>query len=153
MTPVELHEPVSEPVDQGPVLEAVDLRVWYGTERGSGPGGRRRLLRPPAVARSSAWSASPGAASRRSAADCWACCPTAPTRDGEVLFQGRDMLTLKAKERDAMRGIDLGMIFQEPLTRLNPLMRISEHFEETIKPARAGSPRMRSSAARSRCCG
>ena len=32
---------------------------------------------------------------------------------------------------------ELGMIFQEPLTRLNPLMRISEHFEETIKHARA----------------
>ena len=28
---------------------------------------------------------------------------------------------------------ELGMIFQEPLTRLNPLMRISEHFEETIR--------------------
>jgi peptide/nickel transport system ATP-binding protein len=32
-----------------------------------------------------------------------------------------------------MRGRDLGMIFQEPLTRLNPLMRISEHFSETLK--------------------
>ena len=43
------------------------------------------------------------------------------------------MLTLKAKEQHAMRGSDLGMIFQEPLTRLNPLMRISEHFEETLR--------------------
>ena len=40
-----------------------------------------------------------------------------------------------------MRGRDLGMIFQEPLTRLNPLMRISEHFSETLKPTSAASPR------------
>ena len=32
-----------------------------------------------------------------------------------------------------MRGRDLGMVFQEPLTRLNPLMRISDHFAETLK--------------------
>ena len=48
------------------------------------------------------------------------------------------MLKLRAKEQHAMRGADLGMIFQEPLTRLNPLMRISEHFEETLAHARAG---------------
>ena len=33
------------------------------------------------------------------------------------------------------------MIFQEPLTRLNPLMRISEHFEETLKQHEPGSPK------------
>ena len=43
------------------------------------------------------------------------------------------MLKLKPKEQHAMRGRDLGMVFQEPLTRLNPLMRISEHFSETLK--------------------
>ena len=40
---------------------------------------------------------------------------------------------MSAKEAYRLRGAELGMIFQEPLTRLNPLMRISEHFEETIK--------------------
>ena len=43
------------------------------------------------------------------------------------------MLKLKPREQHAMRGKDLGMIFQEPLTRLNPLMRISEHFSETLR--------------------
>ena len=37
------------------------------------------------------------------------------------------------KDAYRLRGHELGMIFQEPLTRLNPLMRISDHFEETIK--------------------
>ena len=59
--------------------------------------------------------------------------PEGSARDGELRLRGRDMLTLKPKEQHAMRGRDLGMIFQEPLTRLNPLMRISEHFSETLK--------------------
>ena len=43
------------------------------------------------------------------------------------------MLALSPREQHAMRGRDLGMIFQEPLTRLNPLMRISDHFAETLR--------------------
>jgi peptide/nickel transport system ATP-binding protein len=50
-----------------------------------------------------------------------------------VLFNGQDILSLGRKAAYQMRGSQLGMIFQEPLTRLNPLMRISQHFEETIK--------------------
>ena len=38
----------------------------------------------------------------------------------------------------AKRGAELGMIFQEPLTRLNPLMRISDHFKETLKAHEPG---------------
>ena len=53
-----------------------------------------------------------------------------------------------------MRGRDLGMIFQEPLTRLNPLMRISEHFAETLKTHDRSISKERDRArARSRCCG
>jgi peptide/nickel transport system ATP-binding protein len=59
--------------------------------------------------------------------------PDGAKRDGEVLFRGRDIFSLSAKDAYALRGHELGMIFQEPLTRLNPLMRISQHFEETIK--------------------
>ena len=59
--------------------------------------------------------------------------PDGGARDGELRFRGKDMLKLKPREQHAMRGRDLGMIFEEPLTRLNPLMRISEHFSETLK--------------------
>jgi peptide/nickel transport system ATP-binding protein len=59
--------------------------------------------------------------------------PDGAKRDGEVIFKGQDILALTPKEAYRLRGRELGMIFQEPLTRLNPLMRISEHFEETIK--------------------
>jgi peptide/nickel transport system ATP-binding protein len=59
--------------------------------------------------------------------------PEGAKRDGQVLFNGQDILSLGRKAAYQMRGSQLGMIFQEPLTRLNPLMRISQHFEETIK--------------------
>ena len=59
--------------------------------------------------------------------------PQGAKRDGEVWFDGKDILAMRSKDSYRLRGIDLGMIFQEPLTRLNPLMRISQHFEETIK--------------------
>ena len=64
--------------------------------------------------------------------------PEGAKRDGEVLFKGTDILQMSVNDARAMRGVDLGMIFQEPLTRLNPLMRISEHFEETIKQHEPG---------------
>ncbi|WP_435743877.1 ABC transporter ATP-binding protein [Nocardioides sp. SYSU DS0663] len=53
--------------------------------------------------------------------------------DGDLRFKGQDLLSLSPRERFALRGEELGMIFQEPLTRLNPLMRISEHFAETLR--------------------
>jgi len=132
MTPVELHEPVSEPVDQGPVLEAVDLRVWYGTERGpvkAVDGVSFALQRGEILG----LVGESGCGKSTLGRGLLGLLPDGADRDGQLRFQGRDMLSLKAKERDAMRGIDLGMIFQEPLTRLNPLMRISEHFEETLR--------------------
>ena len=59
--------------------------------------------------------------------------PDGAARDGRLLFRERDMLRLKPREQPSLRGRELGLIFQEPLTRLNPLMRISEHFAETLK--------------------
>jgi peptide/nickel transport system ATP-binding protein len=59
--------------------------------------------------------------------------PDGAKRDGEVLYKGKDILSMPSKQSYKLRGGEMGMIFQEPLTRMNPLMRISEHFEETIK--------------------
>jgi peptide/nickel transport system ATP-binding protein len=58
--------------------------------------------------------------------------PQGAKRDGQVLFNGRDILAMTDKQAYALRGPSVAMIFQEPLTRLDPLMRISQHFEETI---------------------
>ena len=77
--------------------------------------------------------------------------PEGAVSDGEVLYGGQNLVGLSTKELRRLRGPDLGLIFQEPMTRLNPLMRIEDHFRETLEAARAEArqPR-RSAAARSR---
>ena len=54
--------------------------------------------------------------------------PTPPGRivGGEVMFDGRDLLTLSDDEMRAIRGKRIAMIFQDPMTSLNPFMRISQ---------------------------
>ncbi|HEU5214663.1 MAG TPA: ABC transporter ATP-binding protein [Gaiellaceae bacterium] len=59
--------------------------------------------------------------------------PEGARADGEVLYGGRNLVGLAPKELRRLRGPDLGLVFQEPMTRLNPLSRISEHFRETLK--------------------
>jgi peptide/nickel transport system ATP-binding protein len=58
--------------------------------------------------------------------------PEGARADGEVNYGGRNLVALSPKDVRRMRGPELGLIFQEPMTRLNPLMRISEHFRETL---------------------
>src|ERR1051326_2481900 len=45
---------------------------------------------------------------------------------------------MSQRELRRLRGPDLGMIFQEPMTRLNPLLRIEDHFKETIEQHEPG---------------
>ena len=52
---------------------------------------------------------------------------------GEVIHSGRDLTTLDPHELREMRGPELGLIFQEPMTRLNPLITIEHHFLETLR--------------------
>jgi peptide/nickel transport system ATP-binding protein len=59
--------------------------------------------------------------------------PEGAKADGEVLYGGRNLIGAAPRELRRLRGPDLGLIFQEPMTRLNPLMRIEGHFRETIK--------------------
>jgi peptide/nickel transport system ATP-binding protein len=59
--------------------------------------------------------------------------PAAAGADGEIMVGDADVLRLSPRELRRMRGPRLGMIFQEPMTRLNPLMRISDHFREALR--------------------
>jgi oligopeptide/dipeptide ABC transporter ATP-binding protein len=52
---------------------------------------------------------------------------------GRVLFEGRDLASLPENEMRKVRGKDIAMVFQNPLTSLNPLMRIDKHFLEVLK--------------------
>ena len=50
-----------------------------------------------------------------------------------VLFNGVDLLTLSGKEMRSIRGKDISMIFQEPMTALNPVFRIGDQIIEVIR--------------------
>jgi oligopeptide/dipeptide ABC transporter ATP-binding protein len=52
---------------------------------------------------------------------------------GEVLYGGQNLVGMSARDLSRLRGPDLGLIFQEPMTRLNPLLRIEDHFKETLE--------------------
>jgi oligopeptide/dipeptide ABC transporter ATP-binding protein len=52
---------------------------------------------------------------------------------GEVLYKGKDLLKLSDHEMQEYRGNELGMIFQDPMTSLNPVYRIGEQIVEAIQ--------------------
>ncbi|MDR3154636.1 MAG: ABC transporter ATP-binding protein [Deltaproteobacteria bacterium] len=54
-------------------------------------------------------------------------------RRGEILFKGRNVLSLPPKERRALAGSSMGMIFQEPLTALNPVITVGEQVAEIFR--------------------
>jgi ABC-type dipeptide/oligopeptide/nickel transport system ATPase component len=52
---------------------------------------------------------------------------------GEVLYQGRNLLDISDTEMQNFRGNEIGMIFQDPMTSLNPVYRIGEQIAEAIQ--------------------
>jgi len=50
--------------------------------------------------------------------------------EGEINFEGRNLLKIGEEEYNKIRGNKIGMIFQDPLSALNPLMRIGDQIEE-----------------------
>ena len=52
--------------------------------------------------------------------------------DGSVLFDGKDLLAMTEKELDRIRGDELTMIFQDPLTSLNPVFTVGNQITESI---------------------
>jgi oligopeptide/dipeptide ABC transporter ATP-binding protein len=52
---------------------------------------------------------------------------------GQVLFNGVDLLALPEKDLRAIRGRDIAMIFQDPMTSLNPVLAIGEQLSETLR--------------------
>ena len=54
------------------------------------------------------------------------------TMEGQVLFEGRDLLKCSRRELRTIHGRDIGVVFQEPMRSLNPLMRVGEQIEEPL---------------------
>src|SRR5260221_300841 len=59
--------------------------------------------------------------------------PTLALRGGGVGFDGNDLLGLSPSAMRELRGSRLGMIFQEPMTALNPLMRVGDQIAEVLQ--------------------
>lgn len=52
---------------------------------------------------------------------------------GEIIFSGQDLLNLSEEEMRCRRGSEISMIFQEPMTSLNPVFRVGEQIAEAIR--------------------
>ena len=52
--------------------------------------------------------------------------------EGEILFENKNLLTLSDSEMRAIRGNDISMIFQEPMTSLNPVFTVGKQIMESI---------------------
>jgi peptide/nickel transport system ATP-binding protein len=120
-----------------PVIDARDLRIWYGTDRGPvrAVDGVSFTLRKGEILGLVGES---GCGKSTLGRGLLGLLPGGAKMDGQLRFRGEDLLALPRKEMFAKRGAELGMIFQEPLTRLNPLMRISQHFEEALRAHHKG---------------
>ncbi|WP_027408923.1 ABC transporter ATP-binding protein [Anoxybacteroides tepidamans] len=60
--------------------------------------------------------------------------PTPPGRikNGQIIFNGEDLVKKTDKEMEAIRGKDIGMIFQDPMTSLNPTMKVGHQIMEVL---------------------
>jgi oligopeptide transport system ATP-binding protein len=72
--------------------------------------------------------------------------PAGRTEGGKVIFEGEDLLMLEEGEMRDLRGKELAMIFQDPMTSLNPVLTVEEQMVETIQAHK----RMSKAAARAR---
>lgn len=60
---------------------------------------------------------------------------------GQLLFEGRDLITLKAEEMRRLRGERIAMIFQEPGTSMNPVLRVGYQLTEAIRSHKDVTPK------------
>ena len=67
--------------------------------------------------------------------------PPARIMGGQVLLEGRDLLQLPAAQRHEVRGSQVAMIFQDPMTSLNPVMTIGDQIAEAVAVNLGAGPR------------
>ena len=114
------------------VLQVENLRLWYGTPRGSVRAVDGVSLEIDAGSVLGLVGES-GCGKSTLGRGILGLLPEGARADGEVLYKGRNLVTMSPRDLRRLRGPELGLIFQEPMTRLNPLLRIEDHFRETLK--------------------
>ena len=59
-------------------------------------------------------------------------CPPGKIVGGKILYRGEDLLTMKEKHRQSIRGKEISMIFQDPMTSLNPVTTVGNQIAEAV---------------------
>ena len=67
--------------------------------------------------------------------------PAAKIISGEILFNGEDLLTYDEHKMRTLRGNQISMIFQEPMTSLNPVFKVGEQISEALRIHKKLSPK------------
>jgi len=67
--------------------------------------------------------------------------PPGKVTSGAIRLEGRDLVGLSESELCAVRGKDIGMIFQEPMSSLNPVFTVGEQIAESVRLHEGASPR------------
>jgi len=67
--------------------------------------------------------------------------PPGKIESGEIIFNGQNLLNLSQKEMQSIRGNEIGMIFQEPMTSLNPIFTIGDQVGEAIELHQQTTPK------------
>jgi peptide/nickel transport system ATP-binding protein len=122
------------PGRDGPVLAVEDLRVQFDTDAGvvKAVDGVSWAVRPGETLGIVGES---GSGKSVTAMSVMGLVPTPPGRfpSGRILFRGRDLLRMRPDELRAIRGRAVSMIFQDPLTSLNPVFRVGDQIAEVIR--------------------
>jgi peptide/nickel transport system ATP-binding protein len=118
-----------------PVLRARDLRVWYGTE-----GDPVRAVDGVSLDIEAGTTlglvGESGCGKSTLGRGLLGLLPEGAATAGSVRFREQELLELSQAELRELRGPELGLIFQEPMTRLDPLLSIEDHFLETLQTHR-----------------
>lgn len=116
-----------------PLLEIRDLRTYFHTERGTVKavdGVSLRLEEGHALS----IVGESGCGKTVTAQSVLRLIPSPPGKivGGEIRFQGQELLSLSDEEMNAIRGNQIAMIFQEPMTALNPVFRVGDQIGEVL---------------------
>jgi peptide/nickel transport system ATP-binding protein len=128
---VDESEPGEEPAS-APLLEVTDLQTWFTTPRGIAravDGVSFSLDR----GRTLGVVGESGSGKSVLARSIMNLLPSNVIRSGSVRFEGREILGLRAKEMQSIWGARMSMVFQDPMTSLNPVMKIGKQITESLR--------------------